>query len=135
MINFEKLPAGQNATIAVMSYSGYDIEDALVINKASLDRGDGFFSTVWYEDTDASFSGYGRCFVYRNAKCTLKRYQNQTFDRVLGPAVDAATNKPIWRHAALDMDGIVAAGKEFDIWVCLRVTAGMARDVLVWTLP
>lgn len=39
LINFEKLPAGANAIIAVMSYSGYDIEDALVLNKASLDRG------------------------------------------------------------------------------------------------
>ncbi len=40
LMNFEKLPAGQNAMIAVMSYSGYDIEDALVINRASLDRGE-----------------------------------------------------------------------------------------------
>ena len=66
LIHFEDLPAGQNAIVAVMSYSGYDIEDAIILNKASLDR------------------GYGRCLVYRNAKCSLKRYANQTSDRVLG---------------------------------------------------
>lgn len=91
--NFDKLPAGQNATVAVMSYSGYDIEDALILNKASIDR------------------GYGRCLVYKSSKCTVKRYTNQTFDRIMGPSKDAATNKVIFRHEALDSDGIVSPGE------------------------
>lgn len=93
LIQFDKLPAGQNASIAVMSYTGYDIEDALILNKASLDR------------------GFGRCLVYRKQNCSLKRYANQTFDRILGPHRDAATGKPIWTHEVLDQDGICSPGE------------------------
>ena len=56
--------------------------------------------------------GYGRCLVYRNQKCALKRYANQTSDRVLGPLVDAETKKPIFRHEGLDQDGICATGSK-----------------------
>jgi DNA-directed RNA polymerase III subunit RPC2 len=95
-INFHELPAGQNAIICVMSYSGYDIEDALILNKASLDR------------------GYARCLVYRNAKCALKKYPNQREDRVMGPLLNAETREPIWRHQALDFDGIAMVGAFVD---------------------
>lgn len=60
---------------------------------------------------DLSLVGYGRCLVYRNSKCTLKRYSNQTFDRILGPLVDADTKKPLWRHDTLDIDGISSPGE------------------------
>ena len=33
LINFDSVPGGQNASLAVMSYSGYDIEDAVVLNR------------------------------------------------------------------------------------------------------
>lgn len=93
LIKFDKLPAGQNATLAVMSFSGYDIEDALILNKASVER------------------GFGRCLVYRNQKVFMKRYANQTCDIVKGPMYDSTTRKVIEIHKALDTDGICMPGE------------------------
>jgi DNA-directed RNA polymerase III subunit RPC2 len=70
-----------------MSYSGYDIEDALVLNKASVDR------------------GYGRCLVYRNQKCFLKQLlgsSGKTVEKIDGPGVDAETGEKIKQDECLD---------------------------------
>jgi DNA-directed RNA polymerase III subunit RPC2 len=77
-----------------MSFSGYDIEDALVLNKASLDR------------------GFGRCIVNRQSKSTAKRYANQKADRFMGPARNLATGKVVPKHRHIDSDGIVRTGSK-----------------------
>ncbi|CAI8495521.1 unnamed protein product [Hanseniaspora opuntiae] len=91
LIGYDKLPAGQNATVAVMSYSGYDIEDALVLNKASIDR------------------GFGRCETRKKTTCVLKKYPNHTQDILAGMRVDE-NNKPIWQHQPLGPDGLAEVG-------------------------
>ncbi|XP_056172452.1 DNA-directed RNA polymerase III subunit 2 isoform X3 [Syzygium oleosum] len=98
LIGYDKLGAGQNATVAVMSYSGYDIEDAIVMNKSSLDR------------------GFGRCIVMKKYSAVNQKYENTTSDRILRPPRKDDRNKkgenPDWeRMQILDNDGIAAPGE------------------------
>lgn len=100
LVNFDDVPGGQNASIAVMSYSGYDIEDAVVLNKAAIDR------------------GFGRCMVLRKHQTSVRRYANGTHDRTCGPPDAAAgageSDKRYARYHAIDADGICRVGERLD---------------------
>eukprot|EP00003_Mantamonas_plastica_P033443 TRINITY_DN9596_c0_g1_i2.p1 TRINITY_DN9596_c0_g1~~TRINITY_DN9596_c0_g1_i2.p1 ORF type:complete len:129 (-),score=23.93 TRINITY_DN9596_c0_g1_i2:30-362(-) len=87
MVNYHKLPAGQNAMVAVMSYSGYDIEDAIVVNKASLDR------------------GFGRCMVLGKQVTSLKQYKNNAMDALVNIPSEVREADRQQFHA-LDNDGM-----------------------------
>jgi DNA-directed RNA polymerase III subunit RPC2 len=98
LINFDKVPGGQNASLAVMSYSGYDIEDAVVLNRGSIDR------------------GFGRCLVIKKSATVLKKYANNKEDETKGPVTadkfpageeDTRFKKQMY----LDTDGIVQVGE------------------------
>ncbi|PSN31851.1 DNA-directed RNA polymerase I subunit RPA2 [Blattella germanica] len=41
LVGLDEFAMGTNAMVAVISYTGYDMEDAMIINKASYDRGFG----------------------------------------------------------------------------------------------
>mmetsp|Transcript_10383 Transcript_10383/g.31241 ORF Transcript_10383/g.31241 Transcript_10383/m.31241 type:complete len:1166 (-) Transcript_10383:34-3531(-) len=92
LVGFDKLGAGQNATVAVMSYSGYDIEDAMVMNKASLDR------------------GFGRCIVIKKFGVTLRKYANRTMDRIVTPVPQPGQKVLPAKFRLLDRDGIANVG-------------------------
>ncbi|KAG0438201.1 DNA-directed RNA polymerase I subunit [Dictyocoela muelleri] len=47
MFELDKIPTGVNCVVAVLSYTAYDMEDAMVINKSSLERG--MFSAFIYQ--------------------------------------------------------------------------------------
>lgn len=94
IVGFDKLPAGQNATVAVMTYSGYDIEDASVQNKASLDR------------------GFGRCIVVKKNVTSIIAHPNSTVDRLVAPPPPEEGRSDPFRH--VDSDGIVSVGALMD---------------------
>ena len=93
LIGFDKLGAGQNAIVAVMSYSGYDIEDAIVMCKASLDR------------------GFGRCTVMRRYASSIKKYGNRESDQILPPNKEPGKDRPPMRERALDEEGVAGVGE------------------------
>ena len=62
-LDLVKIPSGQVIHVAIMSYTGYNQEDSVLINKASIDRG--MFSTTIYhteKDEDKNITRFvSRC--------------------------------------------------------------------------
>ena len=50
-INKEEMPYGANAIVAIMSYTGYNVEDAILINEGAVERG--LFRTTYYSMYEA----------------------------------------------------------------------------------
>jgi DNA-directed RNA polymerase III subunit RPC2 len=106
LTNFDELPAGQNASVAIMSFTGYDIEDASILNKASLDR------------------GFGRAVYMRRYQTNLKKYANGTMDIIaqpptIPPPTDRKANM-FKKFKPLDKDGMAHVAQELhdgDIYI------------------
>ena len=87
--DFDKHPAGQNVIVAVMSYKGYNMEDAIVINKGSIDRGLGrssYFSPVISEEL---------------------RYSGGLMDEIIIPDKEVRGYRSEHDYRFLESDGII----------------------------
>ncbi|MBC8494846.1 DNA-directed RNA polymerase subunit B [archaeon] len=99
-LNFDKHPSGQNVVVAVMSYQGYNMEDAVVINKGSVDR------------------GMGRSTYYRPVVSEELRYAGGLIDEVGLPDKEVKGYRSERDYRFLEDDGIIypeAVVKEGDV--------------------
>ncbi len=77
-------PAGQNLVIAVMPYGGYNMEDALVINRGSVDRG--MLRSVYFRiyETDEKKYWGGQEDEIRTPDPTVRGYKSEDDYKRLG---------------------------------------------------
>eukprot|EP00004_Rigifila_ramosa_P026148 TRINITY_DN8009_c0_g1_i1.p1 TRINITY_DN8009_c0_g1~~TRINITY_DN8009_c0_g1_i1.p1 ORF type:complete len:1160 (-),score=300.19 TRINITY_DN8009_c0_g1_i1:2-3067(-) len=68
-MQLDDYPIGTNAIVAVISYTGYDLEDAMIINKSSFERGFGHgsvYKTVVVDLDDYKIKGEEGSHIFGN---------------------------------------------------------------------
>ena len=102
-MNIEKLPSGINSIVAIMTYSGFNQEDSVMLNQSAIDRG--LFTSTYYKS-------------YRD-QCN-KNHSTGEEEIFTRPVVDGTTSLKAYNYDKLGDDGFVPE----NTWVG-------ANDVLV----
>ena len=89
-------PAGQNMVVAVMPFEGYNVEDAIILNKASVDR------------------GLARSTYFRPYTSTELHYTGGLKDEITIPAKDVSGYRTEKNYQFLEEDGIVSLEEELE---------------------
>lgn len=87
MLNVNEMPYGTNVIVAVLCYTGFGQEDAVIINKSSVDRG--LFSTT----------------SYKSLSCEECKQGTYSFETICLPDFDKRKNN--YNYGLLDKNGIV----------------------------
>ncbi len=88
-LQYSKHPSGMNVTLAIMSYEGYNMEDAIIVNGGSLDR------------------GFARSTYFRPVVAEEMRYSGGLIDEISIPDKEVKGYRSEHDYRLLDEDGII----------------------------
>jgi len=93
LLGFDTHPAGQNLTVAIMSFEGYNMEDGIILNGSSIDR------------------GLQRSFYYKVHSSSEIKYPGGLQDRVAVPNSDIKGYRMEEDYRYVEDDGIIYLGQ------------------------
>ena len=100
LINHEEHPCGFNAVVAIMSFNGYNVEDSILFNEASIKRG--MFRITYYNMYEA-----------REESSSVRGAQRDT--RFANIQKEGAIGiKPGYDYSYLDDNGLIRENTEMD---------------------
>ncbi|MDH2901038.1 MAG: DNA-directed RNA polymerase subunit B [archaeon] len=85
LLSLDERPTGQNAIVAVLSFEGYNIEDAIIFNKSAIDRGlaRSIFYRLYEAEAKQYLGGMKDTFEVPRPDSNIRGYRGEKYYRLI----------------------------------------------------